>query len=140
MFRKGNFPDILIIAKVVPFHKDECQIDLNNYRPILLLSSLNKVFEIILHKRVVDYWKKYNLFSNFQFGFRRKYSTNHSMTYFHKTVLQQLDCNCLICRTFSNFAKAIDCVTHRILLDKLEHYGVRGCALNLLQAYVNNKY
>ena len=27
MFRKGNFPDILIIAKVVPFHKDECQID-----------------------------------------------------------------------------------------------------------------
>ena len=27
MFRKGNFPDILIIAKVVPFYKDKCQID-----------------------------------------------------------------------------------------------------------------
>ena len=25
-------------------------------------------------------------------------------------------------------------------MDELEHYGVRGCALNLLQSYLNNRY
>ena len=31
-------------------------------------------------------------------------------------------------------------MNHRILLDKLEHYRLRGCALHLLQSYLNNRY
>ena len=39
--------------------------DLNNYRPISILSPLNKVFEIILHKRLVDYWENIICFQIF---------------------------------------------------------------------------
>ena len=54
---KGTYLDILKIAKLAPLHNGECQTDLNNYRPISTLSPLKKVFEIILVKRVVDYWE-----------------------------------------------------------------------------------
>ena len=68
----GTYPDILKIAKVVPLHKGGYQTNLGNYRPISILSPFSKIFEIILHKKLVNFWNKYKLFTNLQFGFGKK--------------------------------------------------------------------
>ena len=47
----GNYPDILKIAPVIPLHNGGSVLDLGNYRPISILSPINKVFETILYKR-----------------------------------------------------------------------------------------
>ena len=44
-FLNGFFPDILKLAKVAPLFKDGDRTDMNNYRPISVLSSLSKIFE-----------------------------------------------------------------------------------------------
>ena len=49
----GNYTDILKIAKVIPLHKGGFKLDLGNYRPISILSPINKIFETILLKRLV---------------------------------------------------------------------------------------
>ena len=121
----GTYPDILKIAKVVPLHKGGYQMDLGNYKPISILSPFNKIFEIILHERLVDFWDKYKLFTNLQFGFRKKFSTDLAITYLYETILQQMDCGKSVYGAFLDFAKAFDCVNHQILMNKLEHYGVR---------------
>ena len=113
--------------------------DLCNYRPISILSPINKIFETIIHKRLVDYWEKFDMFTTSQFGFRRNHSTNLAITHLNEKILQQRDENKLVCGIFLDFAKAFDCVNYSILLDKLEHYGIRGNALSLLKSYLSNR-
>ena len=40
------------------------------YRPVSLLSVVNKVFEKLVNNRIVDHLEKCGLFSDFQYGFR----------------------------------------------------------------------
>ena len=105
-----------------------------------ILSPINKIFETILHKRLSKFWKKYKLFVNCQFGFRKKCSTNNAITYLNEIVLNKVDNAKTVCGIFLDLAKAFDCVNHQILLDKLQHRGVRGNAHNLLTSYLSNRF
>ena len=42
-FSTGVFPSVFKIAKVVPIHKNHSKLDYSNYRPVSILSSLEKI-------------------------------------------------------------------------------------------------
>ena len=109
-----SYPNGLKIATVILVHKGRCTLQLENYRPISILSSINKVFKTILHKRLPKFGKKLNLFTEFQFGFRTKHSPNHAITCVYETILKELDNQKSVSRIFLDFAKAFDCVNHQL--------------------------
>ena len=51
----GIYPSNLKTAKVIPIYKKGDSKSINNYRPISILSTLNKIFEKILYARLVNY-------------------------------------------------------------------------------------
>ena len=52
---EGTYPDFLKIAEVVPIFKKRKSNKMTNYRPILLFSQFNQVFEKILYTRIYSY-------------------------------------------------------------------------------------
>ena len=135
----GKYPDLLKVAKVTPLHKGGPKSELTNYRPISVLSPFNKIFETVIKNRFIKFWDKYNIFSPTQFGFRQNYTTSLAITLLHEYILRKLDDRQVICGIFMDLAKAYDTVDHDILLYKLEHYGIRGVAHDLIKSYLDNR-
>jgi hypothetical protein len=79
-FATGCVPSKMKIAKVIPIFKSGDASDINNYRPISLLSTFSKILEKIVQSRLFDYLETHNLITSQQFGFRPSHSTVHPMT------------------------------------------------------------
>ena len=73
--KENIYPDILKIAKVLPIHKNGEKQNPNNYRPISLLSTFNKIFEKIIYNQLTNYIESNNITYQKQFGFRKYHST-----------------------------------------------------------------
>ena len=137
--KTGEYPDPLKIAKVIPIFKKGDPSLASNYRPISVLSCINKMYEKILFRRLYNFLEKYNILYEFQFGFRQGHSTEHALVEIVDKMKQAIDNNELTCGLFLDLSKAFDTVNHEILLYKLDHYGIRGPALKLIKNYLTNR-
>ena len=138
-FLNGEVPNVMKIAKVIPLFKKGDKQDVNNYRPISLLSSLSKVLEKLIHKRTVAFLKVHNIFCDSQFGFREKHSTSHALLSLVEKVAHALDSSYHMVGILLDFSKAFDTINHDILLHKLSHYGIRGKALEWFRSYLSDR-
>ena len=73
---EGIFPKQLKIANVVPLYKADDSIAFNNYRPVLILCALSKVFERVIYERLLHFLNELNILYTFRFGFRKDCSTD----------------------------------------------------------------
>lgn len=71
----GVFPDEWKCAKVTPLFKQGSSNDMNNYRPISVISVVAKVFERITYDQLYNYLSQHDIFSKNQSGFRPLHST-----------------------------------------------------------------
>ena len=137
--KSGIVPQKLKIAKVTPVFKKEDKTDPGNYRPISLLSTINKILEKIMYKRVISFLNKFKLLYKYQFGFREKHSTIQAVIEITDNILSELEQKNLVAGIYLDLSKAFDTVDHQILLHKLQHYGIRGLPLKWFKSYLGNR-
>ncbi len=99
--------------------------EVQNYRPISLLSVFSKILERLFYVRMETFLNKHDTFSNCQHGFRKSKSTETAIFSFLKDVASSLDQNEATIGIFLDLSKAFDVIDHNILLSKLPSYGIR---------------
>ena len=136
---EGAFPNDLKQAKIKPLHKKNAKDEMSNYRPISLLPAISKILEKIIHKRIYSFLLELNLISSRQFGFRPKLSTSDALCAFLSDTYTELDNKHSTIATFLDLSKAFDTIKHSILFHKLDTFGIRGTALQLIKNYLCNR-
>lgn len=136
----NTFPSIFKVAKVVPLYKGKGSADdYTNYRPISILPILSKVYERVIKNQINEHFESNNLFATGQFGFRKNKTTSLAIDHLTSDILEGFEDFLDTHASFLDLTKAFDCVTHGILLEKLQFYGFRDDAVLLVNSYLSNR-
>ena len=100
--KSSTFPSCLKSVVATPLHKKGDKDKKDNYRPVSILPTLSKCFEKCMFSQLYAYFNE--IFSKYQYGFRKGYSTQQCLLAYQKNgKLQQskvkyLGLCLLICR------------------------------------------
>ena len=137
--QKGVFPSELKIAKVIPLYKGGDDAYLVNYRPVSVLPVFSKLYEKLMYERLVTFFDEMKILYSYQFGFRKHHSTGMALMILVDRISKALQEGEYVLGVFIDFSKAFDTVNHKILLNKLWHYGIRGVAHKWMTSYLYNR-
>ena len=83
-----------------------------------------------MHTRVLNFLDSNCTLFESQYGFRPGMSCEHAILNAQNALLHSLTKKQISVLLLIDYSKAFDVLEHPILLRKLEHYGIRGMALN----------
>lgn len=129
--------------------KDDIAIRYENSRTKIVVQIIDQLhsqlhypkLEMCVKYRLYNFLETRLIFSSNQFGFRRNKGTNKALmtVISHIHIHDKLDENRAVIGLFLDVNKAFDSVDHSLLLAKLERYGIRGNANNLICNFFKNR-
>ena len=92
-----------------------------------------------MYNKLENFFNHHNVITQNQFGFRKHKSTTTAILTITDHILKSFDSGSFTVGLFLDFTKAFDCVDHRILLKKLDHYGTRGVCFDWLSSFLSER-
>ena len=135
---QGRIPLSWKKALIVPIFKKGNRSVASNYRQISLTTILCKLCEHIIHCAIIGHLSKHDILTDSQHGFRKRSCDTQLILTIHDLArgIEEKEQTDLI---LLDFAKAFDKVSHRLLLHKIEHYGVRGHTLHWVKDFLSDR-
>lgn len=135
----SQYPDKLKIGIIRPIFKKGNHTDYNNYRPITILSCIDKIVERYFGDELNKYLRNQHIINNTQFGFQRGRSTSQLLCQFTNEVNDHLHNRQHVLAVFIDFSKAFDTLQYNTLYKKLSQNGVQGPLLDWFKDYHKNR-
>lgn len=136
---KANiFPDAFKKSKITPIFKKGNRADIENYRPITILSVFSKIFEGVIQKRI--YSSIGQSITNVQHGFLKGRSTVTNLLTLNSEIVLALHENRQIDVIYTDFSKAFDSVDFGILMRKLLNFGLSDGLVKWIYSYLINRH
>jgi len=111
IWTQGIFPNQSRNANIIPIPKpNKSKFDIENYRPISLISTLSKLIEKIINKRLIWTLESSKLISKEQCGFRKNHSTIDALSTLHTDICSAFRRNQHLSTIALDISKAYDSV------------------------------
>ena len=138
IYNVGYIPSEWKLSNVVPVHKKDDKGNVENYRPISLISLVMKVLERIMYEELLA--RTETKIDPRQHGFLRNKSCNTNLLSFTNSVSLSLHDKVEVDVIYFDFAKAFDTVSHDIILYKLKmQYNIDGTLLKFFDNYLQGR-
>ena len=126
-------------ALVIPVYKKGDRSNVGNYRPVSLTSSFCRLFEAVIHAKILEHIYNHDLISPHQFGFLPgRSSCNQLLTCLEKWL--HSFCNSESTSVlYTDISKAFDSVNHRILIRILYQFGLSAQLVNWIENFLSNR-
>lgn len=135
-----HVPQLWKIAEVIMIPKPgKPANELTSYRPISLLPVLSKLFEKLIHRRLLKIIDERKLIPKHQFGFRKQHSTIDQVHRIISVIERALEEKKVCSAIFLDVTQAFDKVWHKGLNYKLRKL-LPACYAKLLQSYLTDRY
>ena len=119
-------------ADVSPCFKKEDNLFKGNYRPVIVLTVISKLYETILNNQMVNHFR--DLFNILSSAFRKHYNCQSLLLKFIEDIKSALDKGHKAGAVFMDLSKAFDCLSHALLIAKLNAYGLSTAACELMSS------
>ena len=128
-----HFPDVWTEGIRTSLHKAGSTLDPNNYRGITVLPIFEKIFEIIVHKRLEFIDEAFRRKDRYNGGFVRGSQTSDNLFILRTLIERALILNQVLIIIFVDFCKAFDLMNRKIAFYKMIKSGLHGRVINTLR-------
>ena len=111
-----------------------------NYRPISLLSSLNKIVEKIVNLQLNDFIEETDIFSNGQHSFRSKRSCETALLRLSNLLFRARRNKLFTCIATLDYSEAFDTFNTSLILQSLRACNFDVVSLNWFSSYLHGRY
>ena len=109
-----------------------------NYRPISILPTISKIFEIIMQKQVNEFVEIF--LSPFLCGNRKGFNSQYALLVMIEKWKTSLDNHGFAAGILMDLSKAFDRINHQLLITKLHAYGFTIDAIDLILDYLTDRW
>ena len=117
-------------------HKKDSKSKKDHSRPISVLPNIFKIYGRSFFKQISEYFEQF--LSKYQCGFRKGFSAQHGLLSLLEKWKSAADNKKVFGALLTDLSKAFDCLSHDLLIAKLNAYGFSMAALRLVQNYLSN--
>ena len=134
---QSEYPSILKLANITPVFKKGDRSSKENYRPVSILSNIWKICKGYMLRQISSFMDF--CLSKQQCGFIKGYRAQYCLFVMLEKWKNARGKGKCFGALLTDLSKALDCLSHELLIAKLHAYGFDLPSLKLIQSYLSNR-
>ena len=138
-YETSTFPDLMKSATIKAIHKKNSTEEIENYRPISILPTLSKIFELDASIQMMERFVRDKALSKHQHAYQKGHNTVTCLFEVVNYLYKMADNLKYTAIVSLDLSKAFDSIDHTLLLNKLADLNMSEASLKWIKSYLTGR-